>query len=43
MIGTTRETVTRLLSEFKRKKLISMKGSSLFLLSKAEMRAMVST
>lgn len=43
MIGTTRETVTRLLSEFKRKKLISMKGSSLFLLSTGEMREMVST
>ena len=42
MIGTTRETVTRLLSEFKRKKLISVKGSSLFLLAKAQMRAMVS-
>lgn len=43
MIGTTRETVTRLLSEFKRKKLISTKGASLFLISKAEMREMVST
>ena len=43
MIGTTRETVTRLLSEFKRKKLISMKGSSLFLLAAGEMREMVST
>ena len=43
MIGTTRETVTRLLSEFKRKKLISMKGSSLFLVAKGEMREMVST
>jgi CRP/FNR family transcriptional regulator, cyclic AMP receptor protein len=43
MIGTTRETVTRLLSEFKRKKLISMKGSSLFLLATGEMREMVST
>lgn len=43
MIGTTRETVTRLLSEFKRKKLISMKGSSLFLTAKTELREMVST
>ncbi|HEX7807791.1 MAG TPA: helix-turn-helix domain-containing protein, partial [Thermoanaerobaculia bacterium] len=43
MIGTTRETVTRLLSEFKRKKLIAMKGASLFLLAKNEMREMVST
>ncbi|HEX6100429.1 MAG TPA: Crp/Fnr family transcriptional regulator [Thermoanaerobaculia bacterium] len=43
MIGTTRETVTRLLSEFKRKKLITVKGSSLFLTAKAELREMVST
>jgi CRP/FNR family transcriptional regulator, cyclic AMP receptor protein len=42
MIGTTRETVTRLLSDFKRKKLISVKGSSLFLLAKEQMRDMVS-
>jgi hypothetical protein len=42
MIGTTRETVTRLLSDFKRKKLISVKGSSLFMLPEAEMREMVS-
>lgn len=41
MIGTTRETVTRLLSEFKRKKLISIKGSSFFILSMDEMREMV--
>lgn len=42
MIGTTRETVTRLLSDFKRKKLISVKGSSLFLVAKEQMRSMVS-
>ena len=42
MIGTTRETVTRLLSDFKRKKLISVKGSSLFLVGKEQMRDMVS-
>lgn len=42
MIGTTRETVTRLLSDFKRKKLISVKGSSLFLLAKERMTDMVS-
>ncbi|HET7437105.1 MAG TPA: Crp/Fnr family transcriptional regulator [Thermoanaerobaculia bacterium] len=42
MIGTTRETVTRLLSDFKRKKLISVKGSSLFLLAKDRMTDMVS-
>ena len=42
MIGTTRETVTRLLSEFKRKKLISVKGASLFLVAKQQMADMVS-
>lgn len=42
MIGTTRETVTRLLSEFKRKKLISVKGSSLFIMAAERMREMVS-
>lgn len=42
-IGTTRETVTRLLSELKRKKLIAVKGSSLFVLAKDELRKMVST
>lgn len=43
MIGTTRETVTRLLSEFKRKKLISVKGSSLFILARQQMQDMVLT
>lgn len=42
LIGTTRETVTRLLSEFKRRKLISVKGSSLYLLAREQMGAMVS-
>jgi CRP/FNR family transcriptional regulator len=42
MIGTTRETVTRLLSEFKRKKLIAVKGSNMFVLPGDEMRDMVS-
>jgi len=30
MIGTTRETITRLLSDFKRRKIIEVKGSSMF-------------
>jgi CRP/FNR family transcriptional regulator len=30
MIGTTRETITRLLSDFKRRKMIEIKGSSMF-------------
>jgi len=41
MIGTTRETVTRLLSDFKRKKIIEMKGSSVFVLSKSALETMV--
>jgi CRP/FNR family transcriptional regulator, cyclic AMP receptor protein len=42
MIGTTRETVTRLLSDFKRKKIIDVKGSSLFITSKPQLENMVS-
>jgi CRP/FNR family cyclic AMP-dependent transcriptional regulator len=42
MIGTTRETVTRLLSDFKRKKLIQVKGANFFVLAKTEMQDMVS-
>jgi CRP/FNR family cyclic AMP-dependent transcriptional regulator len=42
MIGTTRETVTRLLSAFKRKKLISVKGANMFVLAENQMRDMVS-
>lgn len=42
MIGTTRETVTRLLSDFKRKKIIDVKGSSLFVTNKPLLEHMVS-
>ncbi len=42
MIGTTRETVTRLLSDFKKKKIIDVKGSSLFVMSKAQLEHLVS-
>ena len=42
MIGTTRETVTRLLSDFKRKKIIDVKGSSVFVLEKDSLETMVS-
>lgn len=42
MIGTTRETVTRLLSDFKRKKIIDVKGSSLFVTNKPQLEQMVS-
>jgi len=42
MIGTTRETVTRLLSEFKRKKIIEVKGSTILVVNKAELESLVS-
>lgn len=42
MIGTTRETVTRLLSDFKKKKIVDVKGSSLFVLSKPQLESLVS-
>jgi CRP/FNR family cyclic AMP-dependent transcriptional regulator len=42
MIGTTRETVTRLFSDFKRKKLIEVKGSTFFIPVRSELEAMVS-
>jgi len=42
MIGTTRETVTRLLSDFKKKKIVDVKGSSLFVLSKPQLENLVS-
>jgi len=41
MIGTTRETVTRLLSDFKRKKMLQVKGSNFFVLAKEQMQQMV--
>jgi CRP/FNR family transcriptional regulator len=42
MIGTTRETVTRLLSDFKRKKMLEVKGSTVLILNQERMRDMVS-
>ena len=42
MIGTTRETVTRLLSDFKKKKIVDVKGSSLFVMSKPQLESLVS-
>lgn len=42
MIGTTRETVTRLLSDFKRRKLIDVKGSTVNVLSRDDLAKMVS-
>jgi CRP/FNR family transcriptional regulator len=42
MIGTTRETVTRLLSDFRRRKIIDVKGSTYFVAKTAELHDMVS-
>ena len=42
LIGTTRETVTRLLSDFKRKKIIEVKGSTILVAKKAELESLVS-
>ena len=42
MIGTTRETVTRLLSDFKRRKIIDVKGSTLLVSNRNDLEAMVS-
>ena len=42
MVGTTRETVTRLLSDFKRRKIIEVKGSTVLVLKKSDLEAMVS-
>ena len=42
MIGTTRETVTRMLSDFKRKKIVEVKGSTIVILRKEELERMVS-
>ena len=42
MIGTTRETVTRLLGDFKQKMIIDVKGSSLFVTNKSRLEHMVS-
>ncbi len=40
MIGTTRETVTRLLSGFKRRGLIEVKGANLFILDRGKLEEM---
>jgi CRP/FNR family transcriptional regulator len=43
MIGTSRETVTRLLNEFKRQHLITKKGSHLIIHDKKKMEAIIGT
>lgn len=42
MIGTTRETVTRLLSDFRRRKLVEVKGSTFMIHSRADLQDLVS-
>jgi len=41
MIGTTRETVSRLFSEFKKKQLLQVKGSTLIIRNKLALERMV--
>lgn len=41
LIGTSRETVTRLLKDFREKKMISIKGSSLTVCDRAALEALV--
>jgi len=43
IIGSSRETVTRLLGDFKKKQIIHIKGSTLIILDKAALVAMVSS
>jgi CRP/FNR family transcriptional regulator len=43
MIGTSRETVSRQISEFRGKEIINLKGSNLLVRNKAALEAMVST
>jgi CRP/FNR family transcriptional regulator len=42
MVGTTRETVTRLLGEFKRRKIIEVKGSTVLITNRGELENLVS-
>lgn len=42
MIGTTRETVTRLLSDFKRRQILDVKGSSVFVRERGVLESLVS-
>jgi CRP/FNR family cyclic AMP-dependent transcriptional regulator len=43
MIGTTRETVTRLLSDFKRKKVLEVKGSTFYVTKQSHLTSLVTT
>jgi CRP/FNR family transcriptional regulator len=41
IIGTTRETVSRLFSQFKKKQLVQLKGATLIIRNKAALKEMV--
>ena len=41
MIGTTRETVSRLFSEFKKKQLLQLKGTNLIIRNKPALEKMM--
>ena len=41
MIGTTRETVSRLFSDFKKKQLLQLKGSTLIIRNKPALEKML--
>jgi len=41
MIGTTRETVSRLFSEFKKKQLLQLKGSTLIIRNKSALEKLL--
>jgi CRP/FNR family transcriptional regulator len=41
MIGTTRETVSRLFSEFKKKQLLQLKGATLIIRNKPALEKMI--
>lgn len=43
MIGTTRETITRLLSDFRKRSIIEIKGSNFFVRDRASLQALVTT
>lgn len=43
MIGTSRETVTRLLSDFKKRELIHLKGTNMTILKRGELEDLVTT
>ena len=40
MIGTTRETVSRLFSQFRRKQLVQLKGATLIIRNKAALKSL---